>query len=293
MIFRAASGGESGATVSRLCEAGPLPGSPCRSACCLATCSSACAASMPKSGRRWKVGGGWFGPAMGACSSCIANLWFSISTKPCRSTSNPATAGDEVEQLQALPAALRADVVWRLAGPALRACCLLRPLPEEVRPQPAYTCAVLLHAWNSAVSPARDPITQLHLPCCRQALRFLAADLQPCHTPAGLDFFKQGQAAEGRCYLLTAGEGLHCTRPQSEQRIWYGCPANKLAVWCAGEAAILRGWRCVATVHAPALLGQAALLEPHAEDCPEAATRLHTGGWVQAGRASAGPHHPF
>lgn len=44
----------------------------------------------------------------------------------------------------------------------------------------------------------------------------------------------------------------------------------------AGEAAVLRGWRQVAAVQAPALLGQAALLEPHTE-CVEAHTRLHTG----------------
>ncbi|PRW59660.1 cyclic nucleotide-binding [Chlorella sorokiniana] len=79
----------------------------------------------------------------------------------------PAEAGNEAEQLQELPAALRADVVWRLAGPALRASRLLRPLPEE-------------------------------------ALRFLAADLRPCHTPAGLDMFKQGDTAKGRCYILQA-----------------------------------------------------------------------------------------
>lgn len=39
---------------------------------------------------------------------------------------------------------------------------------------------------------------------------------------------------------------------------------------------MLRGWRQVAAVQAPALLGQAALLEPHTE-CVEAHTRLHTG----------------
>ncbi len=39
---------------------------------------------------------------------------------------------------------------------------------------------------------------------------------------------------------------------------------------------MLRGWRQVAAVQAPALLGQAALLGPHTE-CTEAQTRLHTG----------------
>lgn len=53
-----------------------------------------------------------------------------------------------------------------------------------------------------------------------------------------------------------------------------------------GEVAILRGWRLVTTVHAPALLGQAALLEPLGVDCPEVTTRLHTGGcMVVAGQA--------
>lgn len=48
-----------------------------------------------------------------------------------------------------------------------------------------------------------------------------------------------------------------------------------------GEVAILRGWRLVTTVRAPALLGQAALLEPLGVDCPEVTTRLHTGGCVR------------
>lgn len=42
-------------------------------------------------------------------------------------------AGQDEEQLAQLPAALRGEVVWRLAGPTLRASRLLGILPEEVR----------------------------------------------------------------------------------------------------------------------------------------------------------------
>ncbi|KAL4452783.1 hypothetical protein ABPG75_008445 [Micractinium tetrahymenae] len=121
----------------------------------------------------------------------------------------PLETGQDEEQLGQLPAALRGEVVWRLAGPTLRTSRLLGTLPEEL-------------------------------------LLFLSASLAPLYAPAGRDLFKQGEEADGAVFLLQSG-----------------------------EVAVLRGWRQVAAVQAPALLGQAALLGPHTE-CAEAHTHLHT-----------------
>ncbi|KAL4420936.1 hypothetical protein ABPG77_001419 [Micractinium sp. CCAP 211/92] len=127
----------------------------------------------------------------------------------------PLETGQDEEQLAQLPAALRGEVVWRLAGPTLRASRLLGTLPEEL-------------------------------------LLFLSASLAPMYVPAGRDVFKQGEEAGGGVFLLQSG-----------------------------EVAVLRGWRQVAAVQAPALLGQAALLGPHTV-CTEAQTRLHTAADLAA-----------
>lgn len=137
-------------------------------------------------------------------------------------------AGQDEEQLEQLPAALRGEVVWRLAGPALRASRLLGTLPEEVR-----------MAWGQRLEPAAQscarrtvdpPLSQVqcqlvrcsHSPLMRrpvnrfvalprwrspQLLLFLSASLAPLYLPAGRDLFKQGDDVHGEVFLLQSGAG--------------------------------------------------------------------------------------
>ena len=105
----------------------------------------------------------------------------------------PAAAGDDAAELAALPAALRAEIVWRTSAEAFAASRLLRCLPA-------------------------------------QALALLASRARPVRVTAGGRVTGQGQPAEC-CYLLQAG-----------------------------EVSVVRGWRQVAVVAAPALLGQGALV---------------------------------